>query len=94
MKNSIKNYYEQEVSNIQTPPMPTFKKKKTIKPWENILLAAMSVASLVIVYNPGFYDSKIRNLEFSKERNQVLIDNLSRVVYETDLYYNKKRSCE
>lgn len=91
MKDSIKNYYENEVQNIKTPPMPTFNKKKVIKPWDNILLTAMAVASLVIVYLPSSYNSGIRNLEISEEVSTTLKERFSRVILEVDLYYLEKK---
>jgi len=92
MKNYIKNYFESEVSKVTPPPFPSFKKKKTIKPWENILLTALAVASLVIVYLPSSYESQIRSLVISEDAGTDLVDNLSRVVYLADLYFNNKRS--
>lgn len=92
MKEVIKEYFKVEVSKIKPPPIPSFKKKYRIKPWENFLLSAMAVASLVIIYLPGSYNSKIRNLEVTEIAEDALIDRLSRVVYEADLYFNRKRS--
>ena len=92
MKDSIKKYYELEVSKIIPPPMPTFNKKKKIKPWDNILLTALAFASLVLIYTPNSYNSKIRKLEITKVAKKVLIDNVSRVAYEADSYFNTKRS--
>lgn len=91
MKESIKKYFETEVSQVEIPPMPS-SKRNGIKPWENILLVAMAAASLVLIYLPVSYNSKLRNLEVSEMAEDVLLNNLSRVVYETDLYFNEKRS--
>ncbi len=92
MKETIKEYFSNEVSKVKTPPMPINRDIKRVKPWGNILLTAMAVTSLVIIYNPDSYNSRVRNLEISKILDDGFVDDLSRVVYEADHYFNIKRS--
>lgn len=91
MKNSIKNYFENEVSQTKTPPMPSIKPKKVRNPWDNILLTALAVTSMVIIYYPGSYNSQIRSLEFNKNSIEILRKSTTRVISEVDRYYLEKQ---
>jgi hypothetical protein len=91
MKDSINKYFENEVSQISPPPMPSFKTKKVIKPWENFLLSAMAVASMLLIYLPVSYDSQIRNLSIHPKNKEMLMENFTRVIQEADIYYLEKR---
>lgn len=92
MKEEIKNYFEYEVKQISTPPFPSSKKKTTIKPWETILLTALALASMVIVYLPGSYNSTVRTMVISENVKESLKKDFTRVIQNVDLYYNQKRS--
>lgn len=90
MNDSIKDYFEYEVSQVKTPPMPTFKKKKTIKPWENFLLTALALTSMVIVYLPTSYGSAIRDVDVSNKARVKLQGDFSRVILGINFYFNEK----
>ncbi|MGL1892856.1 MAG: hypothetical protein OCD02_14585 [Spirochaetaceae bacterium] len=90
MKDSIKNYYENEVLNITTPPMPTFNSKKVNKPWDNILLTAMAVASMVLVSLPSSYDSEIRKVGISKYYRDSFKESFTRVILNSAYYMQNK----
>ncbi|MBN2617730.1 MAG: hypothetical protein JXR64_05395 [Spirochaetales bacterium] len=90
MQTTIKNYYDLEVSKIKAPPLPTIITKKTIRPWENILLASIAIFSMVIVYMPGSYNSRIRNLTISPNNRETIKKDITRVFQQIDLYYSEK----
>ena len=90
MKEIIKSYFQEEVSKLKTPPIPKFNKKRTINPWENLLLAALAVASLVIVYIPSNYSSEIRAVSLSKELKVALENDFTRVIQGVNFYVELK----
>lgn len=92
MKSSIKNYFEDEILQITPPPMPSCKPKNKKRPWDNILLTAMAIASMVILYHPDSSNSQFKNLKISKDTEQYLLSSFTRVAYEADLFFNEKRS--
>ena len=91
MKQTIKSFYKNEVNKIKVPPMPSFSKKKRVTPWDNILLAAMAMLSLIFISLPSSYNSQIRSIEIPKEARDTLVNNFSRVINQADLYFLERK---
>lgn len=91
MKLTVKEYYKKELLHLKTPMAPKYKKSNKKNRVNNILLAALSIAAVVIISVPQSYNSKVRNLEMSKKGLEDITYIFNRVVMETSLNLKNKR---
>lgn len=90
MKESIKEYYQLEVD---AKVVPEFRYRKgRVKPWENILIAAITLSAIVILSLPGTYRNPLRTLTISKSAEQKVETDFSKIIESLNSFYAEKRS--
>ncbi len=91
MKNSIKSYFENEINSIKTPSFPKVKKTKN-RPWDNIMLAACAMLTVVILYHPTSTNSVMRNIMVPDRVETIIKDEFTRGISSGMIYFREKES--
>lgn len=89
MKDPIKQFYADEVSKARTPPFtPRVKQKDSSS---NLWLSICAAASILILFSPGFTNSRIRNLEISQQAVLGVTQEFNLGFQSVAAYYSKER---
>lgn len=88
MKEEIKLYYQNQVDSISIPTIPS-KKSRTIR--ENIKLLSCIAATFLILFTPLNRTSPIREVEVTKEVQDIIKEEFSLGLLGGMEYFNNKR---
>jgi len=87
----IGHYFENEVSQKKTPPIPSrqMKREKRIK-WDTVFMAACITGSLLLILLPSTYDNAIRKSYVPMSKFEAFKEEIPRVIFDASLYFKKK----
>lgn len=88
MDEQIKQYFEEKVSRVKTPPFPGIKKKE--RKYDNPILSLCAAAAVLLFFLPSVQNSQIRNLSIPEESLVKMREEISQGVHYSITYLRKK----
>lgn len=93
--NIIKSYFEEEVSFMKVPPLPTGlvrkNEKNHVSKGDSLILAAIFFVSLLIISLPGVYESQIRKVYIPIGKIDAFKEELPRLLFEASIEYKERK---